>query len=161
MGAWCTFKIERTSYADGRQVAEVDVPMELLGLQEAGAWDGLHVFPDAAPAPDGHWQFPRIRVGWVAAGQGYVVQCFETANSNSFFLSTSAKLSEPEIYIELGGSAEELWPKQLFVPYDLTAKAIKHFLGTGLQHPELSWVGLSSFARKTVPRRKVRVSNEA
>lgn len=153
MGAWCTFKIERTSYADGRLVAEADLPKELIGLQAVGAWDGLQIFPDAEPAPDGHWQFPRISVGWVAEGRGYVVQCFETANSKSFFLSMSARLSEPEVYIELGGSTEELWPKQLFVPYDLAAKAIQHFLATGLQDPELAWVGLSRFQRKTVPRR--------
>ena len=160
MGAWCTFKIERTSCTDGRVIAEADVPKELLGLQEVGAWDGLHVFPDAEPARDGHWQFPRISADWVAEGLGYVVQCFETADSKSFFLSTSASLSESEVYIELGGLAEELWPKQLFVPYDLAAKAMQHFLGTGLQDPELAWVGLSSFQRETVPRRPRRASNK-
>lgn len=161
MGAWCTFKIERTSYTDGRLIAETDVPKELLGLQAVGAWDRLQIYPDAEPAPNGHWQFPRISAGWEGEGRGYVVQCFETADSKSFVLSTSARLSEPEVYIELGGSTQELWPRQLFAPYDLAAKAIQHFLGTGLQDSELAWVGLNSFPRKTVPRRSRRASNKA
>lgn len=152
MKPWCEFKIERTSYAEGRQIAQTDVPRELLNLQSSGNWDGLHIFPDAVPAPDGHWQFPRISAGWEDKGQGYVVQCFETAASNSFILSTSSEVGQPEIHIDLIGT-QELWPQQLFVPYDLAARALEYFLDTGLQDPSLFWVGLSSFPRKTVKRR--------
>ena len=153
MSAWCSFKIQRTSYADGRLLLEADLPRALMELQALSSWDGLHIFPDAEPEPDGHWQFPRISTGWETEGRGYVVQCFENSDSKSFILSTSAELSEPQIYVELGGATQELWPRQLFVPYDPALKAIQHFLSTGLQDPALSWVGLSSFPRKTVARR--------
>lgn len=58
-----------------------------------------------------------------------------------------------EVYVELGGMTEELWPKQLFAPYELAQVALEYFLNTGLQDPALSWVGLNAFPRKTVPRR--------
>jgi hypothetical protein len=153
MSAWCTFKIQRTSYADGRTLQEADVPAALLDLQSLGSWDGIHIFPDAEPAPDGHWQFPCISAGWEREGGGYVVQCFETTDSLSRILSTSELLSEPEVYIELGGATQELWPRGLFAPYNLALKAINHFLATGLQDPDLCWVGLRNFPRKTVARR--------
>lgn len=156
MSAWCAFKICRSYDADLRPLHEADVPEALLQLQSAGRWDGMQIFPDAEPGPDGHWQFPRISVGWEPEGRGYVVQCFETADSRSFILSTSAALSKPGVYIELGGATQELWPSQLFTPYDHTLKAIHHFLATGLQDPALCWVGLSSFPRKTVARRQAR-----
>jgi len=156
MSAWCSFKICRISYADERPLHEADVPAALLELQSVGSWDGLQIFPDAKPAPDGHWQFPRISTGWEREGGGYVLQCYENSESPSFFLSTSAALSEPEVYTELGGATQELWPRQLFAPYDLTLKAIQHFLATGLQAPALSWVGLRDFPRKTVARRRRR-----
>lgn len=152
-GAWCAFRIERTSGFDGRPIARENVPDELRNLQALGTWDSLHIFPDAQPAPDGHWQFPRICAGWEGAGQGYVVQCYESADSRSFLLATSARLSAPEVYIELGGMAEELWPVQLFVPYALALSALEHFLSAGLQDPALAWVGLNAFPRKAAPRR--------
>ena len=152
-GAWCAFKIERMSCFDRRPVARKAVPDELRSLQATDASDGLHIFPDAQPASGGHWQFPRICASWGGEGQGYVVQCYETADSRSYFLATSAQLSTPEVYVELGGMTEELWPAQLFVPYDLARTALEHFLNTGLQDPALAWVGLNVFPRKTVPRR--------
>jgi hypothetical protein len=153
MKPWCKFRIEHMSYGDSRRIAEADVAGELLALQSCGRWEGLQVFPDAEPAPDGHWQFPRISTGWEAKGQGYLLQCFETASSSSFILSTSSELASAEVYIELGGMTQELWPKQLFVPYDMALQALQHFLGTGLQNPNLCWVGLGNFPRKTVKLR--------
>jgi len=86
-------------------------------------------------------------------GQGYLLQCFETASSSSFILSTSSELASAEVYIELGGMTQELWPKQLFVPYDMALQALQYFLGTGLQNPNLCWVGPGNFPRKTVKLR--------
>lgn len=153
MSAWCSFKIQRISDAEERKLMATDVPRALMELPAKGSWDGLQIFPDAEPGLDGHWQFPRLSAGWEDEGQGYVVQCFENADSLSFFLSTSAEVSGPEVYIELGGATQELWPRQLFVPYDLAFKAIQHLLASGLQDPALSWVGLRNFPRKTVARR--------
>jgi hypothetical protein len=153
LGTQHAFKIHRMSGFEGRSIAREDAPDELRNLQALGAWDGLQVFPDAQPAPDGHWQFPRISAGWEAAGRGYVVQCYETADSSSFFLATSRQLSAPEVYVELGGMAEELWPAQLFVPYAMALSALEHFLNTGRQDPSLAWVGLNAFARQVLSRR--------
>lgn len=153
MGAWCTFKVERTSDADGRPLVEADLPKALMELKAVGSWDGLHIFPDAPSGPDGHFQFPWLSAGWETEGQGYVVQCAENTDSMSFFLSTSAELSEPQRYLELGGVTQELWPGELFVPYDLALNAIQHFLSTGLQDPAHSWIGIGDFPRKTVARR--------
>lgn len=153
METWCNFRIERISGLDGHAIARADVPSELRNLRHGGALVGLHIFPDAHPAPDGHWQFPRICAGWEAEGSGYVVQCHEAADSRSFLLATSVQLSPPEVYVELGGMTEELWPMQLFVPYELARAALEHFLRTGLQDPSLAWVGLNAFPRRTVPRR--------
>jgi len=152
MSAWCQFKIGRLSDSRKHQIDETDVAKELLDLQSTGSWDGLHIVPDAEPAPDGHWQFPRISADWEAGGDGYVVQCFETAESRSSILSTSADLTEPEVFIELGGQTQELWPRQLFVSYDLALRALQQFLLTGLQDPALNWIALNSFPRKTVKR---------
>lgn len=152
-GTWCSFKIERMSGFDRHSIAREDVSTELTALQGPDAWDdGLLIVPDAQPEPDGHWQFPRISASWETVGQGYVVQCCETTESRSFILVRSSQLSEPKVYIELGGMTEELWPTQLFVPYDLALTALEHFLRTGRQDPALVWVGLNAFPRKTVPR---------
>lgn len=138
---------------DGRPIAQDDIPGELRNLQASSGLEGLQLFPEADPAPDGHWQFPRMSIGWEAEGAGYVVQCYETADSRSCMLVKSARLTEPEVYLDLGGQTEELWPVQLFVPFELALTAIEHFLRTGRQAPELTWVGLNEFPRKTVPRR--------
>jgi hypothetical protein len=68
-GVGCALKIHRTSGFVGRSIARGDVPDELRTLQGLAAWDGLRIFPDAQPEPDGHWQFPRISAGWEAAGR--------------------------------------------------------------------------------------------
>ena len=148
MSAWCEFKIQRMYGAEPESVPVADLPRVVLDLQSMSHWHGLQIFPDAEPAPDGHWQFPRVSIGWHRAGPGYVVQCFETVHSNSCLLATASKLSEPETYVELGGRGQELWPKQLFVPYGSVMQAVDHFLATGLQDPLLDWIGLGAFPRR-------------
>jgi hypothetical protein len=150
VSAWCSFKIQRFSTAEGCDLRLTDVPGTLMELQTIGSLDGIQIFPDAEPGPDGHWQFPRISAGWETEGRGYVVQCFENTDSQSFILSTSAEVFEPEVY---SGETQELWPRHLFVPYDLALRAIQHFLASGLQDPALSWVGLRNFPRERVARR--------
>jgi len=154
----CNFKIERMSGFDGHPIAREDVSKELWDLQARGQLEGLQFFPDTEPAADGHWQFPRMSVGWESEGAGYVVQCYETVDSRSCILAESASLSEPEVYLELGGKTGELWPAQLFVPFELALSAIEHFLRVGRQDPDLAWVGLNVFPRKTVPRRPRRTT---
>ena len=128
---------------------EVDFAKELLQLQSYGGLDCLVIFPDAEPCSDGHWQFPRITAELVD-NFGYVVQCFETTASRSFFLATSQTLTKPEVCIELGGLAQEFWPRQLFVPYEQALAAMSYFVQEGLQDPGFAWIGLSDFERKNV-----------
>lgn len=153
MAAWCEFKIIWMYGFDGTPLAKAAVPKAVADLQTMGRLHGLQILPDAEPAQDGHWQFPRISVGWDGEGRGYLVQCFETAYSDSFFLARSGSLSEPEIYVELDGQGYELWPRELFVPYSSVVQALEHFLATGLQDTRLDWVGIGSFPRRQVPRR--------
>lgn len=152
---WCRFTIGRTSWSDGRPLHEVDVQNELAKLRGAPSWDGLYIYPDAEPGPDGHWQYPRISFTWEAEGTGYVVQCFEDNSSRSSFLSVSAELSDPAVYVELGGATQELWPRELFVPYVLALSAVEYFVLTGRQEPLRSWIGISDFARKKIAARRL------
>lgn len=147
------FRIGRFVYAEETRVEETDVASELHALQGARSCVGLHIVPDAAPAPDGHWQFPRISAGWEPAGGGYVVQCYEAAESSSCILATASELSDRNVLIELGGLATELWPRELFVPYELALLAVLHFLDTGQQEPSFDWVQLNAFPREVVPDR--------
>ncbi len=153
MSAWCEFKIQRLYCADAESVSVAELPRVVLDLQSLSHWHGVQIFPDAEPAPDGHWQFPRVSIGWHSAGRGYVVQCFETVDSDSCLLATASVLSEPETYVELGGQGQELWPKQLFVPYGSVMQALNHFLTTGLQDPLLDWIGLGDFQRRATTAR--------
>lgn len=43
MSAWCSFKIQRISAAEERDLLATDVPKALKELQAMGSWDGLHV----------------------------------------------------------------------------------------------------------------------
>ncbi len=153
MSAWCEFKIQRMYCADVESVSVAELPRVVLELQSLSRWHGVQIFPDAEPAPDGHWQFPRVSIGWHSAGPGYVFQCFETVHSNSCLLASASELSEPETYVELGGQGQELWPKQLFVPYGSVMQALNHFLTTGLQDPLLDWIGLGDFQRRATTAR--------
>jgi hypothetical protein len=150
MSAWCEFKIVRMFGWQEEPVSLDDLLGVVLDLQLMGPWHGLQIYPDAQPAPDGHWQFPRLSIGWHKAGGGYLVQYFETVRSDSCLLATAGFLSEPEIYIEFNGLGQEEWPKELFVPYRGVVKATEHFLGTGQQDPSLDWIGLGNFRRRRV-----------
>ena len=157
MGAWCDFKIRQMYGAEPESLSAAELPRFVLDLQSLSPLHGLQIFPDAEPALDGHWQYPCLSIGWHRDALGYVVQCSETAYSGSCLLATSPELSEPEIYIEFGGQGQELWPKQLYVPYGTVMQALDHFLSTGLQNPLLDWIGLGDFPRRRVaprPRRR-------
>jgi hypothetical protein len=83
-----------------------------------------------------------------------VLQCSETPESNRDFLLSRDVYSEPSVYVDLGGQAEELWPSELFTPLELAARAVEHFLATCRQSPDLLWTGISDFPRRTVRRRR-------
>ena len=111
-------------------------------------WDNVCV------SPEGNAQFPSINLSW-HAGFGFVVQCYEAPGSNSDFLISGKVLSAPRVYVNLGGQAQELWPRQLFVPPPIALEAIRYFLETGRENPLLYWTPINRFPRRTVrPRRR-------
>ncbi len=139
-------------YGDQDRISAADIAAAVHDLQSRNNWHGVQIFPDAEPAPDGVWQFPRLSVGWIQEGDGYLVQCFESVESRSNLLITGTSLSEPEILMTLGLFGCELWPRQCFVPYERTLQAILHFIETGSLDPSLDWVGLNEFPRRPGPR---------
>jgi hypothetical protein len=145
------FRIVKQYCGDQERISAADVAAAVGDLQSRSNWHGVQIFPDAKPAPDGVWQFPRLSVGWIQEGDGYLVQCFESVDSRSYLLVARTPLSEPEILMTLGISGRELWPRQCFVPYERTLQAILHFIETGSLDPSLDWVGLNDFLRRPGP----------
>jgi hypothetical protein len=142
------FTIVKQYCGDQDRISAADVAAAVRDLQSRSNWHGVQIFPDAKPAPDGVWQFPRLSVGWIQEGDGYLVQCFESVDSRSNLLVTRTPLSEPEILMTLGLCGWELWPRQCFVPYERTLQAILHFIEKGPLDPSLAWVGLNDVPRR-------------
>jgi hypothetical protein len=141
------FQFSTIASNEESDVSTADARELLVRLQARPAWDSARV------TPKGDSQFPLLNLSW-HEGDGFVVQCFETPQSNSDFLLTGEPLSSPEVYVELGGQTQELWPRQLFVPLALAAEALKEFLESGRQSPSLLWIPIDRFPRRTVrPRR--------
>ena len=128
------------------------VPGMLRAMQKRATWEGVIITPDANLGPDGEGQFPVLYLGWYL-GFGYEAHCMEL-NSDSHFVATSTKLSSPEVYVELGGQGQELWPRELFVPYAIAEQAALCLIETGRRDPSLKWVGVSAFPRKKVRARR-------
>ncbi len=154
MKPWCDFVIATMYCADQERIPKSDLPAAILGLQTAGRWHGVQIYPDAQPSLDGHWQFPRLSLGWDGNGGSYLVHCEERADSGMALLVSSQSFSEPAVYVETGARSQELWPNELFVSYDLAVLASNHFLLTGLQHPSLGWVELEGFPRLSTGHRQ-------
>lgn len=86
---------------------DTDLPVssasEILARLSSGpAWDGVSIAPT-----DG--QFPLLCVDW-HAGKGFVVQCYEDAESWSDFLQAGPRCGPPVVEINLGGQTLEQWP---------------------------------------------------
>ena len=107
-------------------------------MQKRAIWEGVIVSPDAKLGPDGEGQFPRLYLGWYP-DFGYEAHCMELS-PESHFVATSTKLSNPEVYVELDGQGQELWPCELFVPFAIAEQAVLHLLRTGRRDPSLPWV---------------------
>ena len=105
-------------------------------------WDGGSIAPQ-----DG--QFPCLWIEW-HGGLGFVIQCHEDERSLGNFLAAGSSCGFPKVEIELGGQALELWPSELFVPDELAEQALKFFVATGRQDPDLNWVRIDGFSRKVI-----------
>jgi hypothetical protein len=75
----------------------------------------------------------------------------------SHCVATSTRLSTPEFYVELGGQGQELWPPEMFVPFEMAEKVIQYFLETGTRDPALNWIAIDGFDRVSVKPRKLNV----
>jgi hypothetical protein len=124
----------------------------LRAMQKRPTWEGVIISPDAKPTLDGEGQFPVLSLGWYL-GFGYEAHCMELSHE-SHFVATSGKLSKPEVYVELGGQGQELWPRELFVPLALAEQAVLHLLRGGKRDPSLRWVAIGAIPRKRVLSRK-------
>lgn len=132
-----------STIADTSAVLPATNAAELLTkIKGAPAWDTLCLFSATS-------DFPRANVSW-HEGHGYVVQCFEDEMSLGYFLAVKKSLTAPQVGIELGGQAQERWPRELFVNAALAAEAMEVFLELGTQKPTLHWVRGDRFPRKTV-----------
>ena len=142
------FKIVKMFCGEQERISPAEVADAVRDLPARNNWHGVQVFPDAEPAPDGSWQFPRLAVGWSPEGDGYLVQCYESVDSRSHLLITGTPFSEPEILMTADFLIMELWPRQCFVPNERAVQAALHFIETGTLDPSLDWVGLNEFPRR-------------
>ena len=126
----------------------------LRAVQKRSTWEGVIISPDAKPGPDGQGQYPVLSLAWYP-GYGFEAHCIELAPT-SFFVATGEEPSKPEVYVELGGSGQELWPRELFVPFAVAEQAALHLLRTGERDPSLRWVAIDAFPRRTVRVRRQR-----
>ena len=93
--------------------------------------------------------FPRVTIDW-HPGYGFVLLCFDGEASWGDFLICGPVTSEPSVPIVLGGQAMEKWPRELFVPTELVADALRFFVDTGRRKPELLWTRIDAFRREVV-----------
>jgi hypothetical protein len=149
-------KFKYTKVASQRMLSltPARVPGMLRAMQKRPTWEGVIISPDAKPGPDGEGQYPALSLGWYP-GFGYEAHCMELSPKyDSHFVATGTKLSKPEVYVELNGQGQELWPRELFVPIAQAEQAILHLLRTSRRDPSLAWVGINAFPRKKVRPRE-------
>ena len=134
------FRLSRVSSPDALPVPPVAA---LLAKLSAGpAWD------EASICRAGE-QYPCLHLAW-QAGAGFIVHCFEDAESFGDFLVEGSELGAPEVEVALGGQAVERWPRQLFVSAQVARDAVEFFLHVGKRTPLHNWVGADGFPRQTV-----------
>ena len=135
-----SFKLSFVSCADELPVPAVS--RLLTAVQQAPAWDEAAIFPEGGV-------FPRMHLSWIEAC-GFNIQYFEDETSSGEFLTDGAEISDPEVEINLGGQALELWPKQLFVTHAQAARAVEFFLESGKRIPAQRWVETGGFSRQVL-----------
>ena len=140
--------------SEEREITVSSAEAILRAMQERPTWDGVTISPNEELGLDGAGQFPLLNLSWYP-DHGYEIQCFESAQRpDSDFLATSDALSPPEVYVELGGQGQELWPRELFVPFESALRATKYLLTDGREDPGLAWILISEFPRQPVSRRR-------
>ena len=127
----------------------------LRAMRRRPTWEGVIISPAAKLGPNGEGQYPVLSLGWYPEF-GYEAHCMELS-PKSHFVATTTKLTKPEVYVELGGQGQELWPRELFVPFMVAEQAVLHLLRSGNRDPSLHWVAIDTFSRKNA-RSRMRTS---
>ena len=96
------------------------VPGMLRAMHRRPTWEGVIITPDAEWGLDGKGQYPVMSLSWYPEF-GYDVHFMGLDWKENFFAATQVELSRPQVYVELGGQGQELWPPELFVPYALVS----------------------------------------
>ena len=147
------FKYTKVAGLRCMSLARERVPGMLRAMQRRATWEGVIITPDAELGLDGKGQYPILSLSWYP-DFGYDVHFMGLDWKENFFVAAQAELSKPEVYVELGGQGQELWPPELFVPYSIAERAVNYLVRTGKRNPSLTWVGISAFKRKAVKARK-------
>ena len=147
------FKYTKVAGQRNMSLTRDRVPGMLRAMQRRATWEGVIITPDAELGMDGKGQYPVLSVSWYR-DYGYDVHFMGLDWKENFIAATQAELSKPEVYVELGGQGQELWPPELFVPYSVAERAVNYLIRTGNRNPSLAWVGISAFRRKAVKARK-------
>ena len=142
------FKYIKVAGERYRSIEPASAEPVLRAIKRRPYWQGTIISPDEKPGLDGAGQYPILTLDWYPE-HGYCVHCMELA-PKSHFLSSSATLSKPAVYVELGGQGQELWPLELFVPDSLALKATRYLLRHGRRDPSLLWVAIDAFRRRSV-----------
>tara|TARA_R110002096_G_scaffold57426_3_gene145626 strand:- start:2605 stop:3111 length:507 start_codon:yes stop_codon:yes gene_type:complete len=135
-----SFKLSFISCAHEQPVPAVS--RLLSAVRQAPAWDDVAIFPEGGV-------FPRMHLSWKEA-DGFNIHYFADETSSGEFLTDDAEISYPEVEINLGGQALELWPKQLFITQAHAARAVEFFLESGKRLPAQRWVETGGFPRQVI-----------
>jgi hypothetical protein len=142
----------------GQRVMKL-TPEKVAGMLRAmlkrPSWQGVIVSPNEPLGQNGKGQVPRVSIEWFPKF-GYQVRVIELG-IKSHFVATSPRLLTPEVYVELGGQGQELWPQEMFVPIEMAEQAIYYLLETGKRDPVLHWIAIDGFERVAVKPRKLNV----
>jgi hypothetical protein len=114
-------------------------------MQSRPEWDEVHISP-------GKYEYPVVWLSWRAA-TGYVVHYLGQNEHFSFFVADGKTMSSPEILVDLGGQTQELWPRELFVSFDVARRVLEYFVTSGKRSAEQRWVRIDRFPRRTARRR--------
>ncbi len=117
----------------------------LESMQARPAWDEVQVAPL-------EFRLPMLQIAW-RAPDGFVLHYFDDSQPFGDLLSQSMSLSQPAVFIDIGGQTQELWPRELFVSFSLAEAGFEHFLTHGVKRPDLAWVGIGRFPRRTLAKK--------
>lgn len=114
----------------------------LTHLQSAGNWPEVSIHHPSR-------QYPLMQIEF-HGNVGFSMLCFMRSSSVGYLAASTTGLSEPSVFVCLGGQVIEKWPRELFLSLSRARVVISHFLKTGKQLPTVHWVRLDRFPRETV-----------